>query len=146
MGGINATVLVQVLTFALLVWAMKRLLWDPMMRQMAERARRLAGGAAAAERGRKELELAERRAREVRAQAHAQADRAITRAEQLGAEIAETLTAQARAEANRLLEIARLKIDREAGRAQAELRERAGQLAVAAAGRLLDARPRAGRH
>jgi F-type H+-transporting ATPase subunit b len=136
--GINATLLFQVLTFALLVWAMKRLLWDPMMRQMAERSRRLADGETAAERGRLDLVLAERRAHEIRAEAQAKSAQAIAYAERVGAEIADTLKGQARTEAARLVQLARIEIEGEANRLRGELRVSADRLAAAAAARLLD--------
>jgi F-type H+-transporting ATPase subunit b len=136
--GINLTLLVQVLTFALLVWAMKRLLWDPMMHQMAERTRCLAEGETAAERGRHDLELAERRAREIRAEAQAKSAQALAHAERVGAEIADTLKAQARTEAARLVQLARIEIDGEANRLRAELRVSADRLAAVAAARLLE--------
>lgn len=139
--GINATLLVQVLTFALLVWLMKRLLWEPMMRQMAERCRRQTEGETAAARGRLDLELAERRAREIRAEARAQSAQAIARAELVGSEIAETLKAHARAEAARLVQFARIEIERETNRLCAELHVTTDRLAAVAAARLLEAAP-----
>lgn len=139
--GINATLLVQVLTFALLVWLMKRLLWEPMLRQVAERSRRMAEGEAAAARGRLDLELAARRAREIRAEAQARSAQAIAYAERVGAEIADTLKAQARTEAARLVQIARIEIDGEANRLRAELHVTTNRLAAAAAARVLNPVP-----
>lgn len=143
--GINATLLVQVLTFALLVWLMKRLLWEPMMRQMADRSRRMAEGEAAAERGRLDLELAARRARAIRAEAQARSAQAIAYAERVGAEIADTFKAQARTEAARLVQIARTEIDSEANRLRAELHVTSNRLAAAAAARVLNPAPSARR-
>ena len=139
--GINATLLVQVLTFALLVWLMKRLLWEPMLRQVAERSRRMAEGEVAAARGRLDLELAARRAREIRAEAQARSAQAIAYAERVGAEIADTLKAQARTEAARLVQIARIEIDGEANRLRAELHVTTNRLAAAAAARVLNPAP-----
>jgi len=143
--GINATLLVQVLTFALLVWLMKYLLWEPMMRQMADRFRRMAEGEAAAARGRLDLELAARRAREIRAEAQTHSAQAIAYAERVGSEIADTLKAQARTEATRLVQIARIEIDGEANRLRAELHITSERLAAAAAARLLEQAPVSGR-
>jgi F-type H+-transporting ATPase subunit b len=136
--GINATLLIQVLTFATLVWAMKRLLWDPMMRQMAERRRQMADGETAAERGRRDIELAEQRARDIRAAARAKSAQVLAEADRIGAEIADTLKAQARTEAARLVQLARVEIEGEADRLRAELHVTADRLALAAAARLLE--------
>jgi F-type H+-transporting ATPase subunit b len=143
--GINITLLVQVAIFAVLVWAMKHLLWDPMMRQMANRTRRLAEGETAAERGRHDIELAERRAQEIRAEARAKSAQALAHAERVGAEIADALKAQARTEAARQVQLARIEIDGETNRLRAELHVTANRLAAAAAARLLEPSPVSGR-
>jgi F-type H+-transporting ATPase subunit b len=120
---------------------MKRLLWEPMMRHMDERVRRQAEGVTAAERARLDLELAERRARDIRAEARARSAQAIAHAERVGAEIAEALKAQARTEAARLVQLARLEIDGEARRLRTELHASTDRLAYAAAARLLEPAP-----
>jgi hypothetical protein len=73
--NITATLFGQVVTFALLVWFIQRFLWDPMTRMMEDRKKRIADGLAAAERGKHEQELAEKRATEVIHEAKTQAPR-----------------------------------------------------------------------
>lgn len=145
--NINATLFVQILTFAVLVWLMKRLLWVPITQLMSARRQRVADGLAATEKGAYELELAGRRAREVQAQARAEADRVIARAERLAAELAEAVRAQARAGAERLVHAAKVEIEQEFRRVHDELHSATGGLAAAAAVRILDtaaaARPEA---
>lgn len=58
---INATLLGQALTFAVLVWFTMKFVWPPLTNMMDERAKRIADGLAAAERGKQDLEEASRR-------------------------------------------------------------------------------------
>ncbi len=57
--SITATLIGQMVTFAVLVWFVMRFLWEPMTSMMAERTTRIADGLAAAERGKHEQQLAE---------------------------------------------------------------------------------------
>ena len=58
---INATLLGQAITFAILVWFTMKFVWPPLTNLMDERAKRIADGLAAAERGKQDLEQASKR-------------------------------------------------------------------------------------
>ena len=60
--NINATLIVQIITFAFFVWFTMRFVWPPITKALEERQNKIAEGLAAAERGHKELELAQYRA------------------------------------------------------------------------------------
>ena len=60
--SINATLIGQMITFALLVWFTMKYVWPPIMQALEERKKRIAEGLAAAERGQHEMDLAEKRA------------------------------------------------------------------------------------
>jgi F-type H+-transporting ATPase subunit b len=57
----NVTLLGQAITFAILVWFTMKFVWPPLTNMMEERAKRIADGLAAAERGKQDLEAAEKR-------------------------------------------------------------------------------------
>lgn len=57
----NVTLLGQAITFAILVWFTMKFVWPPLTNMMDERAKRIADGLAAAERGKQDLEAAEKR-------------------------------------------------------------------------------------
>ncbi len=135
--NINLTLIGQTITFVVFVWFCMRYVWPPLTRALEERRKQIADGLAAAERGRRELELAERRALEVIKKAKQEAAEVITTAEKRAAEIAEETKAQAKAEAERILAAARAEIEQEVSRAREALRERVAELAVAAAARIL---------
>ncbi len=136
--NITATLIGQILTFAVLVWFIMRYLWGPLTQLMQDRQRRIADGLAAAERGKRERELAEKRALEILRKAKADAAKVIGLTEKRAAEIAEEAKNQARAEAERILHAARADIDQEINRAREQLRAVVSELAVAGAAKILE--------
>ena len=56
--NITATLIGQMLVFAVLIWFIKAVLWEPMLRMLEDRKTRIADGLAAAERGKHEQEMA----------------------------------------------------------------------------------------
>ena len=63
--SINATLLAQMVVFAILIWLTMRFVWPLLRQSMTERETRIAEGLAAAERGKNDLELAEKRSAEL---------------------------------------------------------------------------------
>ncbi len=61
---INLTLIVQMLVFAAFVWFTMKFVWPPLAKAMEERQDKIADGLSSAERGRKELELAQHRVRD----------------------------------------------------------------------------------
>ena len=59
--NLNATILAQMIVFALVVWVTMNFLWPQITEAIQKRTQRIADGLAAAERGQKELAAAESR-------------------------------------------------------------------------------------
>ena len=59
--NLNATLLVQAIVFVILGWVTMKFIWPPLIRAIDDRRKKIADGLAAAERGHKELQNAERR-------------------------------------------------------------------------------------
>lgn len=136
--NINATLIGQMIAFVVFVWFCMRFIWPPLMRVLDERKTRIADGLAAGERGKHELELAEKRALAVLKKAKVDAQKVIGLAEKRAAEIADQAKDQARAEAERIVQGARADIDQEVNRAKEQLRAAVSALAVAGAGKILE--------
>lgn len=49
--NVTATLFGQILTFTVLVWFVMRYLWEPIIRMLEDRRKRIADGLAAADRG-----------------------------------------------------------------------------------------------
>ncbi len=135
--NITATLIGQMLTFAVLVWFIKAVLWEPMLKMLDERKKRIAEGLAAAERGQHEKELAEERAKAALREAKQQAAEIIAQAQRRANEIVDEAKAQARAEGERLLAAARAEIDQEVVQAREALRKEVARVAVEGARKIV---------
>jgi len=135
--NINATLLGQAITFAILIWFTMKFVWPPLMAAMAERAKTIADGLAAAERGKHDLELAEKRAAEILRLGKEKASEIIAASEKRASEIIEEAKSQAKTEGDRILVAAKADIDQEVFRAKEQLRTQVSAVALAGAGKIL---------
>ncbi len=136
--NITATLLAQIVAFVLLIWFVNKYLWGPLTTMMAERQKRIDDGLAAAEKGKHELELAEKGAIEKLVEAKHKAAEIIAQSEKRAGEIVEEAKSNARVEGERLLNAARAEIDQEANRARETLRASVASIAIAGAGKILN--------
>jgi F-type H+-transporting ATPase subunit b len=136
--NITVTLLGQMITFGLLVWVTMKFIWPPLTRAMEARQKTIADGLAAGERGKHELELAQKRAGDILRDARTQAADVIADAGKRAATMLDEAKAQARAEGERLLASARAEIELDANRAKEQLRAAVADLAVAGASRILE--------
>ena len=135
--NINATLLVQALSFAFLIWFTVKFIWPPLNRAIDERNKRIADGLAAAERGKAALVEAERKGESAMKEARERASGVLGDSEKRGAQIVEEARNEAKAEADRLVAAAREQIASELAKAKTELREQVAALAVAGAEKIL---------
>lgn len=135
--SINATLLGQMITFAVLVWFTMRFVWPLLMQAMAERQGKIADGLAAAEKGRHELDLAEGRAKDLLREGKQHAAEIVAHAQKRANEIVEEAKANARIEGERILESARSQITQDIQQAREKLKQEVGLLAVTAAQQIL---------
>jgi F-type H+-transporting ATPase subunit b len=135
--NINITLLGQMITFGLLIWFTMKFVWPPLMRAMEARQKQIADGLAAGERGKHELELAQKRSTEALREAREQSVEVLKMASKRAAQLLEESKDQARDEGERLIATARAEIALEANRAKEQLRGAVAELAVAGAARIL---------
>ncbi len=136
--NINATLIGQMITFAIFVWFCMKYVWPPIMAALEERKTKIADGLAAAERGKHEQELAEQRAKEVIKGAKEEAAGILAQAQKRASEIVEEAKDTARVEAERIVTAANAEIEQEVNRAKEGLRGQVVSLAVAGAGKVID--------
>jgi F-type H+-transporting ATPase subunit b len=135
--NINATLIAQALSFAILIWFTVRFVWPMITDAMDERNRRIADGLAAAERGRQDLQQASQRTADMVREAKQQAQDILAQAERRGAQLVEEAKQAAVAEGQRLIAGAKAEIGQEVARAREGLRNQVAQLAVAGAEKIL---------
>jgi F-type H+-transporting ATPase subunit b len=136
--NINMTLFMQMIAFGVFVWFCMKFVWPPIVNALAERKTKIAEGLAAAERGHHEQELGQKRAKEIMHEAKQQASEIVSQAQRRAAEIVEEAKGDARSEGERLVAAAKAEIQQETNRAREELREKVAELAVAAAGKILE--------
>ncbi|MFA7619916.1 MAG: F0F1 ATP synthase subunit B [Thiohalomonadaceae bacterium] len=135
--NINLTLIGQAIAFFVFVWFVMKYVWPPLINVLNERKNTIADGLAAAERGKHQQELAEKRASEVIHEARDRAAEIIAKAEQRANEIIEDAKNAARSEGDRLKAAANAEIEQEVFRAKEQLRGQVVSLAVAGAGKVL---------
>jgi F-type H+-transporting ATPase subunit b len=135
--SINATLIGQMITFSLLVWFTMKYVWPPIMQAMEERKKKIAEGLASAEKGKHEMELAEKRASTLVREAKDQAADIVNMAHKRAGEMVEESKQAAKEEGERIVTAARAEIDREIQKAKEGLRQQVASLAVGAAEQIL---------
>jgi F-type H+-transporting ATPase subunit b len=135
--NLNATFIAQMFVFFILGWFTMRFVWPPLMRALDERAKKIADGLAAAERGNMTLKDAEARIKQLETEARARAQEIILQNERRGVEIVEDAKASAKAEGDRLIVAAKAEIESEMQRAKDALRSQVADLAMAGAEKIL---------
>lgn len=135
--NINATLIGQIIAFVLLIWFVNKLLWGPLNNLLAARQKRIADGLAAADKGKHELELSEKRAKDLIHEARAKAAEILAQSEKRASEIVEEAKSDARTEADRLIVGARAEITQEVNRAKEQLRTQVSTLAAAGASKII---------
>jgi F-type H+-transporting ATPase subunit b len=133
----NATLIGQSITFIVFVWFCMKFVWPPIMKALAARKEKIAEGLAAAERGKHEQELGQKKALKILHDAKQQAADIISRAEKRSAEIIEEAKLAAVEEAGRVKHAAEAEIEQEVNRAREALRGQVVEIATAGAGRIL---------
>lgn len=134
---INLTLVVQMLVFAAFVLFTMKLVWPPLVKALEERQEKIADGLSAAERGRKELELAQHRVKDELKQAKAQSADIIDKANKRAAQIIEEAKETARREAQIQAKIAQEQLVQQVNHAKDDLRKQVAKLAVTGAEKIL---------
>ena len=134
---INATLIGQLITFAILVWFVMRYVWPPITKAMHEREKKIAAGLEAAERSKRELEEAEHKALAIIHAAKQDASQLIDQAHKRSVQIAEEAKQTARQEGLRLIEQAKAEIEREVHQAKEVLRKQLTMLVIQGAEKII---------
>jgi F-type H+-transporting ATPase subunit b len=133
----NLTLIAQAVAFALFIWFTVKFVWPPLLRAIEARQKTIADGLAAAEQGRRSLELSTRQADEEVKKARERAAELLAQAERRAAQLIEEAKSAAKEEGNREKAAAKAEIAQQFTRAREELRDQVASLAVAGAEKIL---------
>lgn len=135
--NITFTLFAQAAVFAAFIWFTKVFIWPHILRVIEQRQKTIADGLAAAEQGKKSLEVSTQQAEESVKQGRNRAAEIIAQAEKQAAQVIETSKSAAKAEGEREKAAAKAEIEQEVSRAREQLREHVAALAVAGAEKIL---------
>jgi len=135
--NITVTLIAQMAAFVLLIWFVNKVLWGPLNALLSDRQKRIADGLAAADKGKHDLELSEKKAKEVLHEAKGKAAEIIAQSEKRASEIVDEAKANAQVEGERLLTAARAEVTQEFNRAKEDLRGQVADIAVSGAEKIL---------
>lgn len=135
--SINATLIIQMIVFAILVWFTMRFVWPPITAALDERAKKIADGLAAADKAKSELAVANQRVEQQLSGARNDAAKRLADAERLAQQLVEEAKARANDEGAKIVAAARAEAEQEAVKAREALREQVAALAVKGAEQIL---------
>ncbi|MBX9611369.1 MAG: F0F1 ATP synthase subunit B [Burkholderiales bacterium] len=135
--SINATLFVQAIVFAILVWFTMKFVWPPIANALDERAKKIADGLAAADKAKSELSLANRRVEDELAKSRTESAARLADAERRGQALIEEAKARATEEAAKIVAAAKVEADQQTVKAREALREQVAALAVKGAEQIL---------
>ena len=134
----NATLIGQMITFAIFVWFCMKYIWPQLLVALEERNARISEGLAAAQRGQSELEEAQAKVNDSLKDAKQQAQEIINQAQKRANEIVDEAKDSAREEAERIKAAASADIEQQVNSAKDQLRKEVSAIALAGAGQILN--------
>ena len=135
--NLNATLVAQMVVFFILWWVVAKFIWPPLVKALDERAKKIADGLAAADKGKAELELANKRVEQALTEARNEGAQRIADAEKRAQMSAEEIKQNAQAEAARIIAQAKAEAEQQTVRARESLRDQVATLAVKGAEQIL---------
>ena len=135
--NINASLFIQWIPFAVLVFVTMRFIWPPITKALDERAAKIREGLAAADKAKAELATANKAADEQRAIARNETTKLLADAEKRAAAIVDEAKKRAEEEGAKIVAAAKAEAEQQATRAREALREQVAVLAVKGAEQIL---------
>ncbi|HRN75833.1 F0F1 ATP synthase subunit B [Ottowia sp.] len=135
--NINATLFLQAVVFAILVWFTMKFVWPPITRALDERAQKIADGLAAADKARTELAAANQRVEQELASSRNETAARLADAERRAQQIIEDAKLRAADEASKIMAAAKADAEQQVVQAREALRDQVAVLAVKGAEQIL---------
>lgn len=129
--------LAQGVNFLILLWVLRRFAYRPMLEFLEKRTRRIEAGLRDAKRAEEKLRDIEGQERNVLEKAKQEASDIVHRAREAAREASEKMLTESRAEAARLLEDARAKLEGETVRMKKEIQSEISDLVILATEKVL---------
>ncbi|HCE09976.1 MAG TPA: F0F1 ATP synthase subunit B [Oxalobacteraceae bacterium] len=144
--NLNSTLWAQFVVFFILAGFTMKFVWPPLMKALDERARKIADGLAAADKGKEAMAAAEKRVVAELASARDEGQKRVGDAEKRALGIIEEAKKTATEEAARIIAAAKDEAEQQVNRARDELRGEVATLAVKGAEQILKREVNAAAH
>jgi len=135
--NINATLIVEMLTFLIFIWFVMSFVWHPLIRALEKRRAQIAEGIAASDQGRQALDVAKKEGESLLAQARGQATEILRQAEGRAQAIIDEAAMEGKRQAEVWITQARQELDVQMKAAKKELYNEIAGLALKAAGQVV---------
>jgi F-type H+-transporting ATPase subunit b len=144
--NLNATFIAQMVVFLILALFTMKFVWPPLMKALDDRAKKIAEGLAAADKGKADLAAAHRRVEDELAKTRNEQQARMADAEKQAQAIIDKAKKDAEGEKARILAQAKAEAEQEVQRARDTLRNSVADLAVKGAEQILRREVNAGVH
>ena len=135
--NINATLFLQAIVFAILVWFTMKFVWPPITKVLDERAQKIADGLEAADKAKAELAMANKRVEAELASSRSETALRLAEAERRAQAMIDEAKARAVEEGNRIIAAAKAEAEQQSIKARDTLRDQVAALAVKGAEQIL---------
>jgi F-type H+-transporting ATPase subunit b len=135
--SINATLIIQMIVFLILVGFTMKFVWPPIVKALDERAAKIASGLSAADKAKADLAAANQRVEQQLSAARNDAQKRLADAERLAQQMIEEAKGRANEEGAKIVAAAKAEAEQEAVKAREALREQVALLAVKGAEQIL---------
>jgi F-type H+-transporting ATPase subunit b len=144
--NINATLIIQLIVFLILVGFTMKFVWPPITKALDERAVKIADGLAAADKAKADLSASNKRVEDELAKTRQESASRLADAERRAQSIVEEAKAKATEEGNKIIAAAQADAEQQTIKARETLREQVAALAVKGAEQILRKEVNAGVH
>ena len=144
--NINATLFLQAIVFAILVWFTMQFIWPPITKALDERAEKIRDGLASADKAKAELANANKKVDEQLAQTRGETTQLMAAAEKRATAMVDEAKLRATEEGAKIIALAKAEADQESLKAREALRSQVAALAIMGAEAILRREVDAGVH
>jgi F-type H+-transporting ATPase subunit b len=135
--SINATLIIQLIVFLILVWFTMTYVWPPITKALDERAKKIADGLSAADKAKADLVAANKRVEQELSAAREDAQKRLADADRAAQRTIEEAKTRANEEAAKIIAAANAEAQQAAIKARDALRDQVAALAVKGAEQIL---------
>ena len=144
--SITGTLIIQMIVFLILVGFTMKFVWPPIVKELDERAAKIAEGLSAADKAKSDLAAANQRVEQQLAAARTDAAKRLADAERLAQQMVEEAKGRAAEEGAKIVAAAKAEAAQESVKAREALRDQVAALAVKGAEQILRKEVNAGVH